>query len=206
MNSAFNRHPVSVQMELLLGHLTGLPDIGKDEVKPSYLRLLILQAQQKSHLPIDKICRWVGYCYGALMGDELKSTEIFEFTPPEIPCANAVHPITVASIDILQGLRRIIAMHESAIAETVGDQPHVVFNNKIVTAGKLIDNVTASAKYFSVEELSLRLGVIQGYMVSNGFIDVTVERDRTRPIFHKAYKELGIIPPASVKIETQERK
>jgi hypothetical protein len=49
----------------------------------------------------------------------------------------------------------------------------------------------------SPKNLSRWIGFVQGVLAAMGRLDVSEERDRTRPIFHTAYHRLGIEPPAS---------
>lgn len=42
-----------------------------------------------------------------------------------------------------------------------------------------------------IDKLNRWIGFIQGVMTAHGTLDVTEERDRTRPIFHKAYERMG---------------
>jgi len=44
------------------------------------------------------------------------------------------------------------------------------------------------------------LGFIQGVLVAQGHLDMDEERDRTRPIFHKAYAEEGMPVPPTVAV------
>lgn len=48
------------------------------------------------------------------------------------------------------------------------------------------------------DKISRWIGFIQGVLASRGYLDVDAERDRTRPLFHKAYTEMGLdIPQTS---------
>lgn len=49
-----------------------------------------------------------------------------------------------------------------------------------------------------VDKTSRWIGFIQGCLASKGMLDVNVERDRTRPIFHEAYEAMGLEIPKTV--------
>ena len=50
----------------------------------------------------------------------------------------------------------------------------------------------------SEDKLSRWLGYVQGIMTVYGWITVEEERENTRPLFHKAYEDLGLLKPASI--------
>lgn len=45
------------------------------------------------------------------------------------------------------------------------------------------------------DKTSRWIGFIQGVLANRGFLNVEVERDRTRPIFHQAYRTMGLMAP-----------
>lgn len=47
------------------------------------------------------------------------------------------------------------------------------------------------------DKTSRWIGFIQGVLAARGILDVDAERDRTRPLFHEAYKSQGLTPPTS---------
>lgn len=49
-----------------------------------------------------------------------------------------------------------------------------------------------------LDKLNRWLGFVQGVLAVNGSIDVTIERDRTRPLFHAAYRAMGWAPPTTL--------
>lgn len=48
------------------------------------------------------------------------------------------------------------------------------------------------------DKTSRWLGFIQGVLYAEGKLSIDEERNLTRPLFHKAYKEMGIEIPESV--------
>jgi hypothetical protein len=67
-----------------------------------------------------------------------------------------------------------------------------------LSSGQLADLLREcmTTEGWSVDELSQRLGFVQGAMAVWGLITVDGERDRTRPVFHAAYAARGqAIPP-----------
>ena len=49
-----------------------------------------------------------------------------------------------------------------------------------------------------IDKINRWIGFIQGALAAQGMLDVTKERDRTRPFFHEAYNELEIDIPESL--------
>lgn len=46
-----------------------------------------------------------------------------------------------------------------------------------------------------LDKISRWLGFVQGCLAMQGLIQVDEERDVSRPLFHAAYRETGILPP-----------
>jgi hypothetical protein len=61
----------------------------------------------------------------------------------------------------------------------------------------MVDQIVSNAatQAHPVDKLSRWLGYIQGILRAHRVLDTVAERDRTRPIFHAAYIEMGIKPP-----------
>ena len=68
----------------------------------------------------------------------------------------------------------------------------------IIRSKKMIDVALSEDMY--EDKQSRWLGFIQGVMVMYNIIDVEEERDFSRPLFHKAYKELGLEKPKSISV------
>ena len=51
---------------------------------------------------------------------------------------------------------------------------------------------------FTVEKMSRWLGFAQGILFAEGLIDVNEEREISRPIIHRAYKDAGVSVPKSI--------
>lgn len=48
-----------------------------------------------------------------------------------------------------------------------------------------------------IDKTSRWIGFVQGVLAARGFLNVDAERDRTRPIFHEAYRQMGETIPAA---------
>lgn len=48
------------------------------------------------------------------------------------------------------------------------------------------------------DKISRWIGFIQGVLATKGLLSVAAERDRTRPLFHEAYRVMGLEPPESM--------
>ncbi|WP_315922331.1 hypothetical protein [Mesorhizobium sp. SP-1A] len=205
---SFNLLPLEEQFPALLAYLDTLTNENHpEEMRPSYLRRLVMEASHRPDLPRDKICRWLGYSYGIIMARHPNLTRIFSFNEPKFGEDFSGHPIVRASLQVLGNLHSTMLRRQKLMASD-GDRPdsHYTEDNDHVSnlIEKLIEDAMLDAKYIGVNALSLRVGFIQGYMVSYHFLDVSEERNITRPIFHKAYEELGIRPPKSVAISKRE--
>lgn len=51
-----------------------------------------------------------------------------------------------------------------------------------------------------IDKLSRWLGFIQGYVIFNNLTTVNIEREYSRPLFHKAYKQENTPIPISIGI------
>jgi hypothetical protein len=76
--------------------------------------------------------------------------------------------------------------------------------NRYLYDFKLTDNLKLLAEEgiknimkYPLDKLSRWLGFIQGYIIFSGQSTVEIERDFSRPIFHKAYEADGINIPKS---------
>lgn len=61
----------------------------------------------------------------------------------------------------------------------------------------MIEHALANIETFPDDKTGRWIGFIQGVLSAQGKLDVNEERDRTRPIFHKAYEATGIAIPAT---------
>jgi len=56
---------------------------------------------------------------------------------------------------------------------------------------------------FPAEKMSRWLGFVQGILWQAGFINLKEERDFSRPLIHKAYKDAGLEVPESIDIQKE---
>ena len=63
----------------------------------------------------------------------------------------------------------------------------------------------ANAEYltFPIDKTGRWIGFVQGVLALSKYLNVDMERDRTRPILHDAYKRTGQIPPETKELEKQ---
>lgn len=62
---------------------------------------------------------------------------------------------------------------------------------------QMINKALEEVDRWPVDKVGRWIGFVQGVLFENGALDIRAERDRTRPLFHAAYRELGIEPPES---------
>jgi hypothetical protein len=48
---------------------------------------------------------------------------------------------------------------------------------------------------FPIDKIGRWVGFVQGVLAGSGHLDVIKERERTRPFFHDAYAETGLVIP-----------
>jgi len=196
----FNLLPLDDQFAAIMKHLDTLRDENHPKnMRPSYLRELVNQASKRDDLPRDKVCRWLGYCYGIVMARHSNLSQIFAFNEPKFVDDLSRHPVVMASLEILNHLQDIIKKNVKIVRDD-DDFHNAESTYAPILIEALIDYTKKDAKFIGVNALSLRLGLIQGYMVAYNYIDVDEERNFTRPLFHAAYEKLGISPPKSVSV------
>lgn len=66
----------------------------------------------------------------------------------------------------------------------------------------MIEHAVDCLDDFPIDKTSRWIGFIQGVLAMKGCLDVEAERDRTRPIFHRAYTNAGIKIPKTVNPST----
>ncbi len=62
----------------------------------------------------------------------------------------------------------------------------------------MLDHLLDNMEIFPVDKTSRWIGFVQGVLAANGILNTKAERDRTRPLFHKAYEEMGIDVPQTI--------
>lgn len=71
------------------------------------------------------------------------------------------------------------------------------FNDRLVP---MLEKMEENASEWPVDKTNRWLGFVQGCLFVEELIDVDVERDFTRPLFHKYYEDNGIKIPESVDV------
>lgn len=98
-------------------------------------------------------------------------------------------PAYPATVEVAKGLIPYIEKMPKDFAYGDDDSPEHL---KWMVA-EIVSN--AGSTEFPIDKLSRWLGYIQGILRAHRVLDTTAERDRTRPIFHSAYRIMGIQPP-----------
>ncbi len=95
-------------------------------------------------------------------------------------------PIRSALFETIVGLSNIIKTipNESDTSKT-----------SIYNVRWMIEQLTEHLEDWPTDKISRWIGFIQGVGAVKGWLDVDKERNRTRPLFHKAYSEMGISIP-----------
>lgn len=103
---------------------------------------------------------------------------------------NNVSPITQVNIDLC---KRYIGILEKTDQDGEGYSSN---HHLIGMCQAIIDRPEMYE-----DKQSRFIGFVQAMMIQRGLIDTNSERDLTRPLFHKAYREMGLKIPDSVVIE-----
>lgn len=107
----------------------------------------------------------------------------------------AVDPRYQATVDVVQGLLPAIAALDASPLDKKG-QKEVSAEN----LGWMAKEIAAHPEW-PIDKASRWLGFIQGVLAVLGFLSVKKERDRTRPLFHRAYELLGLGKPKSLSMD-----
>jgi hypothetical protein len=97
-------------------------------------------------------------------------------------------PRAEASAEIF---RRYLALLDGCTHDPLEAHPRLSIANLVW----ICEQGVAQAHVLPLDKISRWLGFVQGCLAMRGLSDVDVERDETRPIFHRAYERCGIIPP-----------
>lgn len=62
---------------------------------------------------------------------------------------------------------------------------------------KICQDVLSDPMKYHVDRVCADLGFVQGVLGVRGHIDMKMEYHRRTTLFHEAYRELGLVPPAS---------
>lgn len=103
-------------------------------------------------------------------------------------------PILRACIATLIGLGKAIPRDLTVAEMEEGDK------TSLANCDWMIDQCLKNATTMPLDKLNRWIGFVQGVLAVRGYLDVDAERERTRPLFHAAYRENWMRPP-----ESQER-
>lgn len=139
----------------------------KDKYSQINHLLWMVDVVENKKMFIDKKYRWIGFIF-SYTGDLF--LEDYKNTVP---------------LAFAQGYLEIINRYIDII-----DDENIALKNELFSLVKCL-----KYEIVSLEELSFRVGRLQGKMIQKGIIDVETERNLTRPIFHKIYADLGWSEP-----------
>ena len=95
-----------------------------------------------------------------------------------------------AHLSVLRSLRDRLEEKGYRYSEDVAG----VSKGSLVYARWFVEHALERAPLLPLDKLARWTGFLQGVLANAGFLDVDMERDRTRGIFESAYKELGMKP------------
>lgn len=174
---------------ILLPVLERLDDTGTEPhgTAPSHLVRLGREAISRDDLPSDKAARWLGYAYGVLSsrGVALPSETYLADSDEAVPSV-----VVGACKEALHGLLPRIASMVRECEE--GEVMELLLFESFAQS--------AMAGKASPAGVNWILGYVQGVMTARGAMNMDDERDRTRPIFHEAYRKAGLGVPPTVAV------
>lgn len=102
-----------------------------------------------------------------------------------------------AFVETIAGLRqRLLRVSFTLFDKPQQSAPHLLW---------MLDELDRKLDRFPVDKTGRWIGYVQGVLACNGFLDVNEERDRTRPLFQKAYSTAEAIAPFVGRNEDTER-
>lgn len=102
-------------------------------------------------------------------------------------------PLRNALREVLDALREVLdALQDKITSGLFSSAPHRISYN---TLNSLAEQARQEIITLPTDKISRWIGFIQGVLAADGFLDVKEERDSTRPIFHRAYKAMGVEIP-----------
>lgn len=206
---SYNLLPLQTQFTSLVSYLRNLRDSPSldETTQPTYLIKMLELAMDNRDFSPDKTCRWLGYCYGVLVATDARAhSHIFSFVSPSTSEDFSSEPLIKASNEVLQNLKDIISSKSALRQEMVEGSGNASCHQKEIYSyvSDIIETTMKYSRHLGVEKTSLQLGYIQGFMVAKSLLDVDKEREKTRPIFHRAYRELGMVSPPSFGVKRGE--
>lgn len=142
----------------------------------AHLSWMLTTVKKEADWPADKRWRWVGYVAGSLSCFEDEELRIAVASAPALPNVHHETVLRAVNLEVLRGL-----------PETDPQSTEVISPWWV----RLAHPIPAVQVAFGV-------GVIQAQLEGLGLLDVTAERERTRPMFHRAYAACGWAPPPTL--------
>jgi hypothetical protein len=103
-----------------------------------------------------------------------------------------IDPVAIATRLILEKNRDVLAKHPFEGRDRLPNSAYL---------HRMCEIAIYNYDKFPIDKLSRWLGFIQGMMIANYRGTIDSHRDFTRPLFHKAYEEKGMVVPATASVE-----
>lgn len=147
----------------------------------SHLKRLIEEAINNSEkYPLDKLSRWLGFTQGVLVSNNLLTiNKDYDFKAQSNESMNEKEKEAVQLL--FPRYLVLIEDHKESICKKVRQF-------KADYLYSLCKDAVDNHENYSFNELSKRLGFVQGLLATDGIIDVDEERDFTRPILHAIHE------------------
>ncbi len=120
----------------------------------------------------------------------------FRFHHPELT-SDALTPVKLINKGI-KTLKDVNLILFKRYKVTLSEYKKYADDEIIIRAKNMIDIALSEDMY--EDKQSRWLGFIQGVMTVYDLLDVEDERDFSRPLFHKAYEEMGLEKPKSISV------
>ena len=150
-----------------------------------HLRKMLGHVCENRLWPTDKRLRWLGFIIGTI------DSRVYGLD------ASSHKRLAEIDVAVLQEPLRN-PDHEKIIFSCCRDVIEYLHVNSMSSPKHLVNMLSGASKSLNSNQLSFRLGYCQAYLTYMGLITVREERDRTRPIFHEAYRECGFLVPETI--------
>jgi hypothetical protein len=166
---------LAVRLGSLADRLARDPAAARDNPDPcskaNLLWLCRTALTEGPHWPADKTGRWTGFVEGVLAEEE------------HFPVSSWENPLSKESIDSLV-LSPVATAHQQLLTRYQTLPGHPLEADLARLACQFDQHLSTQ----SPDVMGLVLGYLQGRLCRRGWLDVGVERDVSRPLFHAAYK------------------
>lgn len=129
----------------------------------------------------------------ALVSEASESVEYSDWPELQKAIANVHEAVNIGDVPLREALHQTAHhLREITRGEGKGPGPNYFSTGNLYW---MMDTVLANIETFPTDKISRWIGFVQGVLGMKDLLVIDDERDRTRPFFQAAYKEMGIKIP-----------